>query len=99
MVAAIAFFLLLCNCSATPQRRRRHLPLPFSPCCAVVAQLHKEGDNSCRRLLLPAVELRYNAIPRRTVTFFFLLWSCVTAQQKKATMLWSCIAVAFFFLF
>jgi hypothetical protein len=34
--AAVAFFFLLCNCNAAPQRRRWQLPLPSSSYCGAV---------------------------------------------------------------
>ncbi len=34
---------------------------PSSSSCVATAQLHEEGDNSCRRLLLPAMQLRWSA--------------------------------------
>jgi hypothetical protein len=47
-----------------------------------VAQLHEEGD-SCRRLLLPSVELQHNTTPRRRRQQLhkqhLLLWSCTAA--------------------
>ncbi len=98
---AIAFFCLLRSCAT--------------------AQLHKEGDGSCHRLLLSGAELHCGTAPWKrwwqlqspssvccrvalrhspmkkvtatAITFFSLLRSCATAQKKKATLLWSCVAL------
>jgi len=87
--AVVAFFSLLQSCAA-PRRRRRQLPLPSSPCYG--AQLHKEGNGSCCRLL-PAVELRCNAAEEgdsvvelrcNAAEKVTLLWSCVAMQRSEA---------------
>jgi len=63
--------------------------------CAAQEKEEEEGDDNCRRLLLPAVELRYGASLQRSSmkkattadVAFFLLWSYATGQQKKAIIL------------
>ncbi len=70
------------------------------------AQLHEEGDGSCRRLLLPGVELRCSAAPRRrqrqllSPSFAWCGPAALRSSTKKATttavaffsLLWSCVA-------
>jgi hypothetical protein len=79
-VVAVAFFFILWRAAAALPRSSMlwsyystatQLPaaeLRYSadPCCgAAAAQLHEEGDGSCRHLLLPAMEVRCSAPPRR----------------------------------
>jgi hypothetical protein len=53
---------------------------------SVIAQLHEEGDNSCRHLLLPTVQLQRSSTKKATtatIAFFFMLCNCSAAPQKK----------------
>ncbi len=62
--------LLRCNAAEEDNNNYRRLLLTtvaffFLLWSSITAQLHEKGDGSCRRLLLPTMELSYSAAPRR----------------------------------
>jgi len=76
--ATVAFFFLLWRCvaahlhameqrcSSSSTKKATAIAIAFSFfSCAVQEKEEEEGDDSCRCLLLSALELRYNAPPRR----------------------------------
>ncbi len=61
----------------------------------VITQLHEEGNDSYRRLLLPTAELRCSAAPQRSRIGFFCC--CTATLQRSEEDDGSHAAVAFFF--
>jgi hypothetical protein len=71
--------------AATPRRNRRQLPSPASPRRGAALQLHEGGDGSCRRLFLPAAELRSSTkeVTTAIVASLSPLRSCAAAQLQQ----------------